>query len=75
MTAKCVDAPPKTFDQDCMFPLAPSITTSLFAKSFTVFKISLCLISLSSIFCNFANFHASATIVVFIKQPPIVRYI
>jgi len=36
-------------------PTCPLLTTPLFAKSCTVFQISLCLFSLTSNFCS--NFH------------------
>jgi len=47
---------PKACAQDCLPPHAP-LTTPLLAKSCTVFQISLCLFSLTSNFCNWANFN------------------
>jgi len=55
MTAKFVDAPLRLALRT-VYPYFP-LTTRLFAKSCTVFQISLCLFSLTSIFCNCANFN------------------
>jgi len=50
-----VDAP-QGLGSGLYAPLAPFITP-LFAKPCTVFQISLCLFSLTSIVCNCANFN------------------
>jgi len=44
--------------RDCILLFAPPpLIMPLIAKSCTEFQISLCLFSLTSIFCNYANFN------------------
>jgi len=57
LTAKCVDAS-STPALRTACPHLPLLRAMLlFAKPCTVFQISLCLFSLTSIFCNCANFN------------------
>jgi len=52
---KCVDALPKPAFR--LYALTFPLPTPLFTKSCTVFQISLCLFSLTSMLCNCANFN------------------
>jgi len=59
MTPKCVDAPQGL--RSGLYAPTCSLISPLFAKFCTVLQISLCLFSLTLIFCNCANLNRSCT--------------